>query len=473
LTTFSEQISTRWLPLGMVGSAAILGILAGLSPKLALVAVCAVGFAAITLISLTAGTCMFATLWFFSEVLPSGGLPVTKLMGILLVIAWLPALINSERGQRKLFESSRFLYLLALFILWAGLSALWAEHSGAALTAVTRYIPNALLFPIVYAAIRKRDDARFLVAALVLGALLAAAYGVANPSFGEDPGRLSGALGNANATAASMVMALVLVGGLFAALRDSPWLRGLAALALPLCFIALLLTASRGGLIALAGALVVTIFVAGRWRKAMIAMIAVVLLGGVFYFAVLAPSGARDRVSQPGGGTGRVDIWTVGWRIVESHPINGVGAGNFITSTVHYLLQPGIINRDDFIVDNPKVAHNTYLSVLAELGIVGLVLFLAIVIWVLSFALKAARIFDRAGDPGMAALSRAVLVALIGVLVGAFFDTREYSSDLWMLMALAPALLGLARAQLAARSPATEVSFEGSSVVPAAAPLPA
>ena len=41
---------------------------------------------------------------------------------------------------------------------------------------------------------------------------------------------------------------------------------------------------------------------------------------------------------------------------------------NFPVASIHYLLEPGALMRTDFIVDNPKVAHNTYLNVLAELG---------------------------------------------------------------------------------------------------------
>ena len=55
--------------------------------------------------------------------------------------------------------------------------------------------------------------------------------------------------------------------------------------------------------------------------------------------------------------------------------------------------------RDDFIVDTPKVAHNTYLQVLAELGVVGLALFMTILLFSLVCAFKAHRVAARAGRP--------------------------------------------------------------------------
>ncbi len=99
------------------------------------------------------------------------------------------------------------------------------------------------------------------------------------------------------------------------------------------------------------------------------------VLMAVVYFGAFAPAEATERVTKIDGGTGRTDVWTVGWRMVEDHPVRGIGNGNFANTSVHYLLQPGSIVRDDFIVDTPKVAHNSYLEVLAELGVVGLVLF--------------------------------------------------------------------------------------------------
>ena len=92
--------------------------------------------------------------------------------------------------------------------------------------------------------------------------------------------------------------------------------------------------------------------------------------------------------------------------MVEDHPVRGIGAGNFANTSVHYLLQPGAIARDDFIVDTPKVAHNSYLEVLAELGVIGLVLFALVLAFALTCIVKATWLFERLGDRQMELLSR-------------------------------------------------------------------
>ena len=156
----------------------------------------------------------------------------------------------------------------------------------------------------------------------------------------------------------------------------------------------------------------------------------------------------------PEGGTGRVDIWTVGWRMVEAHPVEGVGAGNFTTASIHYLLEPGAILRADFIVDQPKVAHNTYLQVLAELGLVGFLLFMTILLFSLVCAFKAHKVAAEAGDRELDIVARATVVALLALYTAYFFVSRDYGKQLWLLLALCPVMLEIARKELRARQAA-------------------
>lgn len=441
------RIFGRLLPLAVAGCALLLGVLAGYDPLLALGAAVAIVFVAIAMTSLSAGVCVFAVFTFVNEAVPSGELPVTKLVGALLILSWLAAITVGESRGRKLFESNGLLFLLVLFVLWAALSAIWATSSGEAIGAVTRYAPNAMLFLVVYAAVRTREQAMWLVGALLIGALVSAAYGLAVPVEAGAEERLSGAFGNANETAAALAVGVALAGGLAFALRDRPWLRLGAIIGVPLSMIALFMTVSRGGIVALVAVLVAAVLIAGQRRKAAIAAVVLAAVTAVVYFGAVAGPEAREHLLKSNGGTGRSDIWKVGWRMVEANPVLGVGAGNFASSSVHYLLEPGTIMRPDFIVDNPKVAHNTYLEVLAELGVVGLVLFLALIGSALATMLKAARLFAARGDREMEVLARAVLIALVGFLTAAFFGSREFSNQLWLLLSLGPALLGLARSE--------------------------
>jgi O-antigen ligase len=186
----------------------------------------------------------------------------------------------------------------------------------------------------------------------------------------------------------------------------------------------------------------------------------------VGYFAFAASLPAQERVLNvgTGGGTGRLDLWTVGLRMVEAHPFAGVGTGQFPIVSVHYLLRPGLIERGDLILSTPKVAHNTYLNVVAELGIVGGVLFAAILLFCVGCAIKAMKQFHRDGDERMEILSRGLIAGIGGYFVTLIFISDNYSKLLWIVFALGPVMLVIARA--AASERATE-GASPSDVLPA------
>src|SRR2546423_1356403 len=102
---------------------------------------------------------------------------------------------------------------------WIAMSAAWADHTSAVVDTVIRYVPNAMLFFIVFSAIRDRDQVLLLVGAFVVGALVSAAYGLAVPTSPEAGGRLSGGVGNANETAAARVAGTGPAAALLAALE--------------------------------------------------------------------------------------------------------------------------------------------------------------------------------------------------------------------------------------------------------------
>jgi O-antigen ligase len=215
----------------------------------------------------------------------------------------------------------------------------------------------------------------------------------------------------------------------------------------PLAAFACFLTVSRGGLVAFGAALIAGIAMAGKRRGKVVALAVIGAVLAVGYFGMFAPAAARERITESNGGTGRLDIWTVGWRMVQGAPIQGVGAGNFTVVSIHYLIAPGALLRDDFIVDVPKVAHNTYLEVLAELGIVGLTLFLIVIVFSIACAVRAARYAEQVGDVQMDILARAIVVALVALLAAYAFISREYSKQLWLLLALCPVMLEIVRAK--------------------------
>jgi O-antigen ligase len=203
--------------------------------------------------------------------------------------------------------------------------------------------------------------------------------------------------------------------------------------------------------VALGVVLVAAVLFGGRWRGRAVAVGLVVAVLVPFYFFLLAPSAAVQHLNS-GGSTGRTDLWRVGLKMWEANPVAGVGAGNFAHAAISYVQTSGPLARADVIVDVPHVTHNTYLEILDELGVPGLLAFLTIAIGSVSSALRAARLYERAGQPTFELLSRSIALALLALLSADFFISNEYEHLLWLLLSLPPALLAVARSDIGALS---------------------
>lgn len=442
-------------------AAALTGLLAGLDPRFAIGGSLAVAMALLIVADLAAGVTVFTLLTYF-ELLPGASGPAlsfTKLAGLILAVSWLARI--TTRGDARSLDFVRahpnIAALLFLFLAWSGLSLFWSESHPDAAEAFYRFVLNAVLLLIIFTAIRKPQHAVHVFAAFVIGAAGAAAYGFTAGGGAEPYGeaaRLSSDTQNADELASTLAAGLALSVGLFAISDRSPLMRVGAFATAAFCTYGVFLTVSRAGLIALLVTVAAAVVFGGRWRPQMLALAGVVAVSMVAYFGVYAPPEARERVlsAQEDRGTGRIDIWTVGWRMVEDQPLRGVGAGNFPVSSIHYLLEPGALPRSDFIVDTPKVAHNVYLGVLAELGIVGLILFLGLIGSLIGCSVRAAGLFKRSGDWKMELLTRAHVAALFGFMASLFFASDEFKKQLWLLLAMGPALLLIAETGWRARN---------------------
>jgi hypothetical protein len=88
--------------------------------------------------------------------------------------------------------------------------------------------------------------------------------------------------------------------------------------------------------------------------------------------------------------------------------------------------------------------------------VIGLAMFLGIIGFSIACALKAIGVAAKAGDRQVEILARAIVVVLAALLAADFFGSRQYSKQLWLLMALCPVLLEISRAEWAARRAAPE-----------------
>ena len=449
----------RWgglsLPLlGAIGAAAlalVLGLLAGLSAKYAILAVVGVGFVFVVFADLSLGVAFFAAFTFLDQLGGGAGVSPDKLAGVLLVLSW--ALRRSVRAQTDartvIGRHPRIFAWIMVLLAYSVMSAAWAVVPSASLSYVFRDILQLLLIPIVYAAVDTRRDVFKIVAGFLIGAIISAVYGFLHPvsATAAAAGRSVGTIGDPNQQAAVLVAAIALALGLAVVGRRSAWLATLAAVSVLLCAVATVATLSRSGLLAFLGMLVAGAVLGGQWRRWARALLVIGVAGLALYFGVFA-TGFASRVTSSNS-DGRSTIWTVGLRMFAANPVLGVGAGNFQQASSQYLERPGLTTAPQFIIVTPKVAHNIYLEQAATLGVPGFIIMIAIFVGGIVAALRAAHIFERIGDPELDLMARACVLGMIGFDVSNFFISGLQTKQFWLIFGLGLALAKLAETERA------------------------
>lgn len=223
--------------------------------------------------------------------------------------------------------------------------------------------------------------------------------------------------------------------------------KALLAIALVLMAVAVVMTGSRGGMlsiIAVAGtAAVLSIRAADRGSKPsqlplMISggLLAVIVVGS----AVLFLSGADPLVRGLGLGTdsadptsGRLHFWSVALKIFSDHPIIGVGFDAFGVAFTRYDTWNGFFRIEQ--------AHNDYLQILADGGILAFACVAAFAGLLCKESLKSIKLEL---DGPRRSISIGAFAGCVGILVHSFFDfpLRTPSNAYFFLLLVVLAIAG-------------------------------
>lgn len=183
-------------------------------------------------------------------------------------------------------------------------------------------------------------------------------------------------------------------------------LRTLAKVAAVVGAIAMLMTYSRTGWIGLASA--VGVFAALRTRSRSAGLAAAIAIVGVALVSVLLAFNAHH---DPSENFTRLSIWQTAAAVIDRFPLTGVGPFGF--SRLYALVRMPDGDATAFH------AHSVYLTILAELGIVGF----SAMLWTFwSFACEL-RSRLRVADADARLLATAVAAGLAGTLVQGLIDT--------------------------------------------------
>jgi putative inorganic carbon (hco3(-)) transporter len=195
--------------------------------------------------------------------------------------------------------------------------------------------------------------------------------------------------------------------------------------------VAVVMTFSRGGALTLGFIMLLALFYSKN-RLIMLALFAVMSLPGV----VLVGKQWLDRIStiavptREASANSRFELIRVAFKVWQESPISGVGFGgvNFREAAKKYTI---LANKD-------LVAHNTYMQMLADCGILAFFVFIALlwgnILWLGLSSRRMAKDF-----PDLACYPRAIQASLVAFAVGGAVLSRTQFDYLYIVLMAAAA----------------------------------
>lgn len=368
---------------------------------------------------------IFTIPWEGAFHLPGLGTTAT-VMGLIVGACWLFMIVVTGQMRRPVL----FLFAVAGFVTWVALTTFWSPDPVESLGAVYLWLQTLLFVYILWDLYRTKAALLAGLQAYVLGAYTAVGGAVLNyiqsNAFYTNEERYS--LGNTNPDGYGFILALgIPVACYLAASPETPRLFRLINIGyLPVAFIGVALSGTRTASVGAAIGLLYGLATLTKLKIHTRVAVVVVLAASLFVLLpIVQPLSSFQRLGTTGTEVtqgdlnGRTGQWAQGLRAFMEHPILGVGTDMY--RTVNTL---------------NKTAHNSYLSVLVEEGLIGFTIFLSILGIVALQVLRLPK-WDR----------NFWLTSLLVWAIGASTLTWEHRKTTWLFLtfAVAAAVIGARR----------------------------
>lgn len=292
----------------------------------------------------------------------ASGTALTRYAGACVVVV----LLAVGLATRRLSVPPRAALWWLLFILWGVATLGWAINSQFAWERLPTALSLILLYVIATGFRITEKEMSIVLLLTVLGGCAAAVMASSQFYSGTvymQTSRSSLMVGNRdtdpNQFAASLLLPLSLAIGTVAAGRRR-WARIVAVAPVAALSLAILLSMSRGALVAALALIVVYMYRLGVNRRILMATFCVAAL------LLVMPQSFFTRLSLNDRGAGRFDIWAASIDLVPRYGLLGAGWNNFIVAYTD------IAGHASTFRGYTKGSHNIYVGMLIEVGIVGL-----------------------------------------------------------------------------------------------------
>jgi O-antigen ligase len=328
-------------------------------------------------------------------------------------------LLLDRRLYAKLWHLLQQPLVLTLFALvcWSTVSILWATNKEAALVKTSSFLGVFGLALTI--GLLKERELKLLWAIVALGTVLTVPLGYVLPAPDEGTaasGRFTSGGMHPNDYAGLLVIVFFVT--YFILSERSSVTK--YVLALPFCF-GVLATESRAALVALLATPLLMLWMPAASKHSRKGLLVTYCLLGLVFAGILyvVPTlgetilGRYETLAEYQSEetwAGRWDLWYAAIRMILSHPLLGVGVGNFPYVAPTYSSFAALMNSMDG--EGAATTHNIFLSMASELGLVGLALFLGVLFFAFRQALA---LVGRGSAVGVGLLFGLVAYAVMGL----------------------------------------------------------
>jgi putative inorganic carbon (HCO3(-)) transporter len=390
-----------------------------------------------------------------------GGVGATSIVDagrIVVALAFAVWVVRPCRRRADVLPMSPLTLPLALLFAVFALSALYAPDASAARTESLRLLFSLGSFALVPFFVRDAASLRWTLYAVVLSAGALAVVGIYQQftdTFFWNPGlglygerRINATFADPNHFARFLLEAIVLATMLwpFASrrLRFGCLLPAIAASILTIVF-----TGSRGawvvGVIVLPAA-VLALPLERRLRLRLLAIAGATVAALVLVVAALSPYATKRLDTFTFGfqaAGARPYLVKAGLNMFADHPVTGVGVGGYQYSFENDYFR----YKDPKIKANITISHTSVVTIMAELGLVGVV---AVAFLALRFATYVRDVLAHA-PPGLRATAIALALVVVIIFLGSQTEGRFLEDPyLWLAAGLVVAIDQIARSESAA-----------------------
>lgn len=352
---------------------------------------------------------------------------------------------------------NRQMILAALFLSSVCVSYLLNPSNYMSVALLRRYVSLALLFFLAANVIKTRRDLALVMIIMVVScftssaaALLANTTGITIPGIPEQAvwqghARMVGLQNYAEGPAfAVMLLVPAFIIFRFSWIVRSTALRILLLLLTAFFFLSVVSTLARGGVLAL---VLVGLYAVIRFRRELrlrfvipaailLAVASFYLIPPQFYSRVSAMTVAKtDDTFMRRFGSNMIAM-----KVFLRSPVIGCGPGGFIEKYLDTEFRYIRYNPDGA----PEIGHGLYHTIACEMGFIGLVLLLLLMLKTVEDLNFVARSVPVGNDPFLKHAAEALLLSFLTLLVTSLFENNQLHKYLWTVFAVAPVLRSIA-----------------------------